>query len=341
VADLVRREVEAALAEPPWMGLVVAAFDGSDEAALGRGRRSEADARAPDPDTLFEIGSITKAFTGILLALAVQEGRLELDTPVSACLPQGAALPEEGGGAITLGDLAAHASGLPRLPPNLNVLARDPYASYTRADLLAGLAATKLRFPRGEQSSYSNFGTGLLGECLALSEGRSYAEVLRERLLEPAGLHRTWLEVPEAHRHLLAPGHTVAAGKTLRPASSWTFDALAAAGGLRSTARELLRFLRLQTGTGPEALVAACRLSHRPRFVDPRGRMDVGLGWHVARGQSRERPSFVWHNGRTGGYRSFSGFVEGREAGVVVLANATREEVDLIGFRILEALARP
>jgi CubicO group peptidase (beta-lactamase class C family) len=287
----------------------------------------------PTEETLFEIGSVTKALTGLLLAQALAAGEVALDEPITALLPQGASA-VAGPEAVTLRMLATHTSGLPRLPTNWDAAdAQDPYASYDEAALLTAAGGGALR--RGERAGsyhYSNFGMGLLGYALGARAGASYEDALRARVLTPAGLDSTMIRVSSAAAARLAQGYD-SDGEKAQP---WRFDALAGAGALRSTVADMIHLVRLNLV--PErvpALTEAVRLSQAPAAQRPQGAM--GLGWHI--GFNVEGGAQVlWHSGQTGGYHAFVAFDPKRLKGVVVLAAGASDQVDLLGAALLQRL---
>jgi serine-type D-Ala-D-Ala carboxypeptidase/endopeptidase len=302
---------------------------------FARGRIGADRPGPPGPDTIFEIGSVTKAFTATVLADMVEEGLVALDDPVQRYLPAGVDLPVRGR-PITLGDLATQTSGLPRLPPGM--LRRslgqrsNPYAGFTELDLERAVPRTPLKSEPGEKLRYSNFGFGLLGYALARRAGQPFERLVLERLCAPLGLVDTRVSVPAEARARFADGHS----RSGKQVPHWDLGALAGAGALRSTVADLLRFLELQLRPPATRLGQAAQATHEPRAR--RGRLSQRLGWVglPLRGDSRQ---VLWHNGGTGGFRSFVGFVSENEAGVVVLSNCSRS-VDAIGFRILEAISR-
>jgi serine-type D-Ala-D-Ala carboxypeptidase/endopeptidase len=303
---------------------------------FGRGRLSASGADPVDANSIFEIGSVTKVFTAGLLADMVEQGLVRLDDPLRRHLPDDVRVPVRGR-PITLCDLATQTSGLPRLPPGLfrRSLRRrhDPYADFSEQDLLNALARTRLRSTPDTHLRYSNFGFGLLGYVLARRAETSYDELVRTRICAPLGLADTGIAVAAEANERFADGHN----RRGRSVPHWHLGALAGAGGLRSTVNDLLRFVELQlTAHMRIPLAHAARATHRPRAT--RGRLEQGLGWVSLplRGEARR---MLWHNGGTGGFRSFVGFVNDTNAGVVVLSNSARS-VDAIGFRILESISR-
>jgi CubicO group peptidase (beta-lactamase class C family) len=332
-ATLGRTQIDAIVTPAIQMryckGMVVGVIDTSGRQVHGYGLTDDG-GHVPDGRTLFEIGSISKTFTTTLLAQMVTAGTLRLDQPVSDLLPPGTRVPEKDGIAITLAHLATHTAGLPKLPVNLDVdvsTIDNPYASYTTAMLLEGLARTTLEHKPGEQYEYSNFGVGLLGQALALKAGMRYEQLLVEKIARPLGMNDTRITLNANQKSRLAPGHIGEAR-----VSNWEFtDALAGAGAIRSTADDMLIYLAANLGLIDTPLAPAIKLTHEPR-AKVNDTMDVGLGWHIGK-----RTGARWHNGETLGYHSFVGFVSEKKIGVVVLSNSDSGTVDTLGSQLLWA----
>ncbi|MFI6642598.1 serine hydrolase domain-containing protein [Streptomyces sp. NPDC050504] len=329
-------------ADPVWAADALAALrgaaPGASAVALAVRRGSErvllttgaADAatrhrRTPaDPDTRFEIGSLTKTLTALLLAEMVARGEVAYDDPITRFLPRGAA-PHLPGGTLTLLHLATHTSGLPRLPPGF--LRRgapawfsNPYADYSPADLRHALARTRLRTAPGTRVHYSNFGVGLLGELLAHAacgrSGPGFAPLLADRVLDPLGLTRTSCATDRPQ----ATGYWHG-----RPRPAWQIPALPAAGAGRSTARDLLTVLdALLDPSVPDAVPDALRTAladvATPRIALPRTGRRIALIWNV-----RPRPGhdLYHHSGGTRGFTAFAGFSPQRGVALAALANTS------------------
>lgn len=300
--------------------VVVGVIDGDARCVRGFGRVGDA---APTGRTRYEIGSVTKVFTSLLLADAVVRGVVALDDPVQGLLPDGATLPQFEDQPIRLWHLATHTSGLPRVPDMKGSAARDPYAHFDDERLFAALGTARVRRAPGDKYVYSNLGVGLLGRALAHKQGAaSYDALLRERVLAPLGLLATGCELSAD-----APPRTVD-GDAEQP---WRLASLAGAGGLRSDVDDLLTFLQAQWAS-PESLRPAIELALQKRH-DGQGGIAIGLGWHIAKdGFTR------WHSGGTGGYRSMVLVVREKRRAVVVLANTTSEFVDQVGERLVQRL---
>ncbi|QBD76134.1 class A beta-lactamase-related serine hydrolase [Ktedonosporobacter rubrisoli] len=325
------------------IGIVVGIIAGKQTAVFGYGKVNKASPAIPEGETLFEIGSITKVFTALLLANMVEEGLVSLDTPVRALLPMFPNLPEE----MTLLRLVTHTSGLPRLPANFFRFAgwkpRNPYANYSPARLYAYLS--KYKAPPEPQKPpsylYSNLGFGVLGQALGQKLGTSYEQAVIDRICAPLGLSDTHFTLTAEQQQRLAAPHTARGKLTL----NWDFATMAGAGALRSTARDMLRFLAAHLGQFSTPLQPALDLCLKIQVEKPVPQsqlLGVALGWHVsATGQKPAR--IYWHNGGTGGYSSFMGFVKEGGRGVVILSNyglTSEPEIDQLGMAVLKLLSR-
>lgn len=283
-----------------------------------------------DGNTLFEIGSVTKMFTSLLLADAVVRGDVRLDQTVASLLPEGARVPERGR-EITLLDLATHFSGLPRLPDTLDpVDPTDPYADFVEEDLLSFLAGYTLSRDVGAAFEYSNLAYGLLGYALATEAGTDYGTLVRERILEPLGMTDTVIEVLPQHEERFATGHDA----DLQPVMDWSWDVLAGAGALRSTPSDMGLFVSALTGKTETVLAPAIALAITPQRELGDGVTRIGLGWMM---QPLGEDELIFHSGGTFGARAFVGFMREGGAGVAALSNvATTHGVDDLGVHLLD-----
>jgi CubicO group peptidase (beta-lactamase class C family) len=266
--------------------------------------------------------------------------------------------------------LATHTSGLPRLPANLTLSVcknpQNPYAAYTSADLLTYLATYKPKQRRKPASTpalkYSNLGYGLLGHVVAQKIGTSYEKAVVSRICDPLGMGDTCIHLSLEQYARLATPHT-ARGK---PTSHWDIPTLAGAGALRSTACDMLKFIDTNLGNAPESLQNVLQTCHtvQVEIPPPRGLrgltarwrrrrlsnctppVSMALGWLI----SLLKPSghkVYWHNGATGGFCAFVGFVNESNTGVVVLSNKSPSQyglswcgpsVEEIGLHVLQCL---
>lgn len=312
------------------VGFVVGAIDGDTTFVRGYGRLARGGTAAPDGDTLYEIGSISKVFTGILLADSVLRGLCQLDDPVQTLLPDGVVMPRWRDRPVLLWHLSTHTSGLPRLPDMEGADPLDPYAHFDEARLFAALPEARVRWEPGSKYEYSNLAVGLLGHLLARKNGcANYDELLGKAIAAPLQMADTAVVLPPALQARLAPAHD-GDGEPVRP---WSLGALAGAGGIRATVHDLLKFARAQLTPGDGPLGKAIVLAQQKRHDGASG-LAVGLGWHFARdGETR------WHNGQTGGYHGWLGVVPGKGRAVCVLTNTAAAHVDILGERILQHLS--
>lgn len=311
------------------VGIVVGVIDGDGRRVVAYGRMGVKDERPVDADTIYEIGSITKVFTSLLLSDMVLKKEVSLDDTVAKFLPENVKTPENGAGQITLRDLASHYSGLPRLPDNLKPKnMNDPYADYDAERLYEFLRKHELKRKPGEKSEYSNLGAGLLGHLLTLRTGKSYEALMRARICEPLKMPSTWVNVPAAMEKRFATGHN----GTLSPVAHWGLDALAGAGAIRSSTNDMLQFLAAAMGNTKTPLAPAFEAMVASRRSVVSG-VEIGLAWHI---NTRDDTEVIWHNGGTGGFRTFTGFNPKTHIGVVVMSNvSTPVGVDDIGMHLL------
>lgn len=314
------------------VGIVVGLIDAHGRRIVAYGASEKADPKPLNGKTVFEIGSMTKVFTSLLLADMVEKGEVKLDDPVAKYLPPGVKMPERGGKQITLIDLATHTSGLPRLPGNLRPQdPSNPYADYTVQQMYDFLGGYTLPRDIGAQFEYSNLGVGLLGHVLARRAGVDYETLVRQRITGPLGMKDTAITLTPSLRARLAKGYDA----KLEPASNWDLPTLAGAGALRSDVDDLLTFLGAELGFADTPLKAAMAAQLKVRHAVGGPSPDsIAEAWMVR--AYPEGGTVVWHNGGTGGYRSFMGFDPKKRVGVVVLTNvATDIGGDDIGFHIL------
>lgn len=313
------------LAERGWAhGIVVGVIDESGRQVWGFGRQADDRPGAPDGDSVFEIGSITKVFTGTLLADMAAREVLSVDDPVNKFLPDGARALRCGDREMRLVDLATHSSGLPRMPGNWKPHhGTDPYADYTAEQLqqyLDQFAEPTLTTTLGNllgvkptvKWEYSNLGVTVLGHLLARQAEMPYEEMVLERICQPLEMTSTRVHPDESMQARHISGHD-ADGTISR---NWQFDCMASCGGLHSTVNDLLKFLSGQMGLTETPLRLAFDLSHQPHYK-VNDRLEMGLNWFLL------KSDIIYHSGMTGGYNSFIGFSKSKKIGMVVLSDTT------------------
>jgi CubicO group peptidase (beta-lactamase class C family) len=322
------------------VGCVVGIIDGEarEVHAYGEVHRGEGD--RPTGQTLYEIGSISKAFTGTLLADMHERGLVQIDQPLQDLLPEGVKSPVVDDQPIKLVHLATHTSGLPRLPTNMDPGHTNPYADYTADKMYAFLGGHDLRRTPGEYE-YSNYAMGLLGQVLAERSGKSYEELVVERICDPLEMNDTRITLTDEQMQRFAPAYN----GDLAANNHWDLAAFAGAGGLRSTVDDMLKFAaaalaededrpvgQAEAGSSGYAITRAIHLAWEKRHGEA-GEIGVGLGWHIARdGRTK------WHNGQTGGSSSALFIYPPRRLAVVVLANTATDKTTTLGERIIQSL---
>lgn len=330
-ADVIRSHFASAAGTPERPAASVVSIVDGKTSFEHFGHKTLPDGAPPANDTVYEIGSITKAFTGIVVADLLLNGEIKLETTIAELLPAAKDYSPEAQ-RITVGQIATHSSGLPRLPGNLMENVKDqanPYAHYTPEHLDAYLRSYK---PASEnpKPEYSNLGFGLLGHALATKAGKSYEALVTERVLAPLGMRDTAITLTDSHRSRLAPGH--AKGKVT---SNWDIPTLAGAGALRSTPADMAKLLAALTDPPDTRIGRAVRMARQPR-ADLSAQARIGFGWITVK--SEKGSDLTWHNGGTGGYRSYIGVILDARVGLIVLTNA-QTNPDPIAMKTLNALA--
>ena len=306
-------ELEDALGSQHWQHVAAARVNGDEVTFAGTGA---------DEHTEFEIGSITKTFTAALFADAIDRGEVEADTRLGEVWPDLEGKVAE----VTLESIAMQRSGLPPQEPApsfgdgvMSVLSRyihtDPYRG-NAADIVASLSEVEVGEPEPE---YSNYGFAVLGQAIAEATGQDYSDLVRDRLTEPLGMNETF--VPDT-----AEGLTHGFTASGLPAAPWTMNGSAPAGSIRSTTHDLSLWLRaVSDGTAPGAEATEPRAD----FEDDR----IGWAWFTT---THDGSTITWHNGGTGGFRSYLGFDRETGDGIIVLidsANDVDEAASLVSTK--------
>jgi len=310
---ILNKEFAPVVAAWPQGGVAVGVLDHGERETFAYGTAKV--------DSIFEIGSVTKTFTGLALAQMVSQHAVTLNQPVRELLPAGTVAKPASGAEITLLDLATQHSGLPRLPDNLRPRSQiDPYADYTAQDLYSFMA--KHGVGRAEKTDflYSNLGFGLLGQALADKAGESYAALIRQQITGPLEMKDTTVDLPAAEQARLIQGYSGSHDKAHR----WNFQAMAGAGALHSTVGDLLTYAeaylhpeKLAAGQSGAAatLPAALRLAQQPQADGPGG-TKIALAWLI-----RPANDVYWHDGGTAGYSAVVIFEPKIDRAIVVLYN--------------------
>lgn len=312
----VKQEIDLRIKHEVNPSMVLAVFEQGATHYYTQGMQNKALRIPASKDSVYEIGSISKTFTALLLAQKVQAKALDLDDAVQDYWPKPFQLIDNNQQAITFKQLATHTSGLPRLPSNLSPFAADPYADYDRSDLLIGVEQAA-PVNAGSVYAYSNFAAGLLGETLAVMDQQPFNDLVKTNILQPLNLNQTYMllsEVPEAQ---LAQGY---AGN--KPSTAWQFKALAGAGSIRSSIQDLLAYGVAHLNQSPGPMRAAMDLATQTHYQQDRLR--VGLGWHI------NAKGVIWHNGGTAGFRSMLMIDPKQQKVVAAITNNNEPPEDIV-----------
>jgi D-alanyl-D-alanine-carboxypeptidase/D-alanyl-D-alanine-endopeptidase len=296
---------------------------------LDHGERRIFSYGAAQPNSIFEIASITKTFTGLALAQMAVQRKVELDEPVRALLAESSTAKGEGA-EITLLDLATHHSGLPSDPDNLEPFnPRNPYAAYDSTRLLGFVNGHGLTKPKGTEYCYCNLGFGLLGYALARRAGTSFEALVKTQITVPLHMDDTVVALSPEQQKRLIQGYD----SKFNRASPWDFGVLAGEGALKSTAPDLLTYLDANlhpekyaagalSGTPLATLPTAIEVDHQIR-ADAGPADKLALAWFF-------HQDYFSHDGKSGGYNSRVAFYPAQDRAIVVLYN--RDHLSPTGF---------
>jgi serine-type D-Ala-D-Ala carboxypeptidase/endopeptidase len=325
IPEAVKNNIKERVDNGNNVSIVLGIIDANGTQYFSYGVKSLKSKEVVTENSIFEIGSITKTFTGILLADMVINGDATLEDPIQKYLPAGVTAPTRNGATINLVHLANHTSSLSGLPDNFKPAnLQNPYVDYSEKQLYEFLNGYALTRDIGSAYEYSNYAVGLLGHILAVKKGTTYEQLLVNVIAKPLNLANTRISLTSGMKANLAVGHIDGV-----EVANWDFPTLAGAGAIRSNAVDMLKYLAANMGQNKTKLYPAMQLSHKNSRVADSKPM-VGLGWHIAQADAL---TITWHNGGTGGYRSFIGFTN-KGKGVVVLTNSTTS-VDDIGMHLL------
>lgn len=332
ISDEWIREIASPLVENQIAdGLSIGYIEGSHYGIVHMGSANLTDEK-PDNLTLYEIGSMSKVFTSLLLADGVVRGEIDLNDRANINNEAGIHFRSHDGREINWIDLSTHRSGLPRLPSNMGVTdLKNPYRRYDSKKAAEFLVDYSLPRQPGAEQEYSNFGASLLGYLVAQNEGQTYEKLLEERIAKPLRMSDCTVSLNRDQRKRMATPHK----KFGSVASRWTFADLPGAGGIRATMRDMMRFAKAQLDPPDGKLGEAIELAWKQHTAADSSGSAMGLGWIIhADGQTR------WHNGGTGGFRSAIFLNRELQCAAIVLCNtAVSDEVDLLAMQIVAKAA--
>ena len=308
--DHVTKQLENAVEREMVRAAVVATFDAGTTEFIGIGQIDDAHSQSPDEETVFEIGSISKVFTALLIQTLVDSDELSWDSTIQEVLP-GVSIANEQVQQITLRELAIHSSGLPRLPTNMDPEDLfDPYADYD-SQLLESFLAEFDPESLNKQQAYSNLGFGLLGHIATRVGKATYSDLMNEDVLKPLDMSHSSTQPTKETLEKMAVGFS--GGATM---PSWNFSAMAGAGSLLSSAKDLIVFVEKNVEVADSPIHDSLRNLRKPQVMP-----NQGLAWALSKTDDG-KPVF-WHSGTTGGYASFLAISPQESRGWVILTTST------------------
>jgi serine-type D-Ala-D-Ala carboxypeptidase/endopeptidase len=313
------------------MGMVVGIITPKGKKVISYGRLSREDSREPDGNTIFEIGSVTKIFTALLLTDMIERGEAGLYDPLDKFLPKEATVPEKEGRKISLADLATQTSGLPFWPAGIpnNDSAAIFIPKYTVEQIYQFLSTYKIQTELGKKWEYSNLGFGLLGHALCLKAGKDYESLLNERILKPLKMTNTSINILPAMKKNICTGYN----NEMNKMPEWNLPLMPGCGSIRSCANDMLSFLENYLGYVKSSLKPAMDSMLIIKRPGPQ-LIQQALGWWVIP-FGTDDDWILTHPGETFGFSSVVACDPKLRCGVVVLSNNTGGDVSSIAWHIL------
>jgi serine-type D-Ala-D-Ala carboxypeptidase/endopeptidase len=326
-------EVEKSMKGGLFPGIVVGVYKDGRTFIKGYGVISKKSSQRPDAETVFQIGSVSKVLTALLLQRLCDEGVVSMNSTLDELLGDSMAL-SPSVRSVTLRQLVTHTSGFPRVPQSLlnkakeiagdDDLMLDPYSYLGPRYVFDYLASAEGKREVG-RFEYSNYGMGLLAHVLEVVTGEDYESMVRDKLLLPLGMRHTAITLSPELKEKLAQGYTA---KGI-PTRLWTFAALYGAGAYSSTAEDLTRFI--------QACVAESGLASKllMKMSEKQLNGDTGIGWMQPTFIDRfiGNRAVVWHNGMVGGYASYLSIDAESKSGVAILTNQA-STTDMLGMML-------
>jgi D-alanyl-D-alanine-carboxypeptidase/D-alanyl-D-alanine-endopeptidase len=329
-ADEIKTILDKEVYQKRSPGIIVGTIDATGKRQIvAAGTWKEKGQVLPDEKTMYEIGSITKVFTSLLLADMVLKKQVNLDDPISKYLPASVQVPVVKNQPITLQHLATHSVGWPRMPDNYDPKSLDnPFADYTIEQTYDYISRATFDYAPGTWFKYSNVGYGLLGHILSQVAGKPYETLVKERICTPLNMPNTTMTLTPAQKAVLAMGHN----ETGTVVENWDMPAIAGTGALRSNINDLLNFAGANLGIIKTDLYPAMQLAHTPRISKRPDNGEVSLGWTLEK--AKDGDEYLWKDGTTAGYRSIMLLNRTKKTGVVILAN-TLNPINDLAYHIL------
>lgn len=326
--SMIQKAVADYMQSPENCGLSIGIYSKGKEYFYNYGETSRNSGKLPTSKNIYEIGSISKVFCGILLATAIKENKVKASDDIRKYLPEGKYNNlEMHETPIQLVHLANHTSGLPRLPEDIgaqpNFDPQNPYKNYNKEMVFKFLETVNLSSAPGDKAEYSNIGMGLLGINLESVYKKTFEELVQGKICQPLNMTNTAIKLSAQQESLFTIGYNASGNET----PHWELPDLNAAGGLRSNAEDMLHFLKANLEQKTEIL----KLAQQPQLKTD----NIAMAWHILK--TKQGNTLVWHNGATFGASAFCGFIKEKDCAVIILSNSGTT-VDPIALNILRFL---
>ena len=328
IPENIKKEIQYRVKNKINPSIAVGIADSTGTYYYVHGLKDVANKLKADENTLYEIGSITKTYTGLLLAKYNVTDSLDLTTPVNNFLPDSIILTDKKGVDVTLKSLSTHSSGLPRLPNNMDLQNQlNPYAEYSRKDMYTFLSHY---IPKSvdKKFEYSNLGAGLLGDILSIYKKDSYKNLLQKEVLSPLALKATFLNIPTTQTENFAKGYL---GNQEVP--HWKFKLMEPAGGLKTNIKDLVKYGKSYLNP-QNPLAKAQKVATSVQFTDQEMKKH-GLGWFI------NEDDIIFHGGGTGGFRTFMAVDKKNKRVIAIMTNSGSSSVEDIAEYIIDPKKNP
>ncbi len=330
--SLIDKTVTDYIQSPQNCGLSIGIFDNGKEYFYNYGEVKRNSKTLSTQNTIYEIGSLSKTFCGLLLAKAIEEKKVKATDDIRFYLPKEKYVNLAAGDKfIQLIHLSNHTSGLPRLPEDLREQpdydSLNPYKNYNKQMVFNYLKKVRLISEPGKIMEYSNLGMALLGIILEQIYSKSFEDLVLEKICRPNNMNNTAIKLTDEQEKYLCTGYNSQGNET----PYWNMGDLAAAGGIKSSAKDMLIYLKKNIEEQDEAT----KISHQSTLNKSN---NIAMAWHIL--TTKQDNKLFWHNGGTFGFSNFCGFIKEKNCAIIVLSNSGMP-VDALALKILKYLQQP
>jgi serine-type D-Ala-D-Ala carboxypeptidase/endopeptidase len=328
--DSIKALIEKQVANKMSNSIIVGIVDEKGNHIFSAGAKSAENPTLPDENTIYELGSIGKLFTTLMMADMGLKNELNYNDPIAKYLPKTVKIPTKNGKEITSLHLSTHRSGLPRMPYNVDPANLDnPTADYTTNQLYECVSNTELTRDIDAKWQYSNIGYALLGDVLMSASGKDFETLLKQKITTQLGMKSTMIALTPALKSNRAMPHL----QYGHPTVSWSNPHMIGAGGASSNMKDMLVFAAANVGLIQTDLSAAMALTHVKQGKKDGNDGFITMGWTIL---NEDNDQILWKDGATGGYRTFIGIDKKRKYGVVILSNCGVNTMSDMGLHILD-----